>query len=252
MAASWQDGPSPPAAGDGAEIIYRLRAIERSSPQAASLAGFPSTSGGAGDAARSHPHPHDRRPHGPVRVRAIRISCRQSRHGRKCGLRHDEQSLVERGPRVRPKRWRGSVTDCDLISGRVRGAPRRLRSVPTTGRVHAGGRRAQLIRRRMRCRMLALMDWEIRANLGRHVRTGVDAHGWRWEITRGAEVSQVIIEISGRAWSCDPLSLPEDTRHALETDGPCRATQGPRPGRPAPRHPMRLFRLLVSVCRRTR
>jgi hypothetical protein len=67
--------------------------------------------------------------------------------------------------------------------------------------------------------MLELMDWEIRANLGRHVPRGVDAHGWRWEITRGAEVSQVIIEISGRAWSSDPLSLPEDTRHALETDG---------------------------------
>jgi len=63
------------------------------------------------------------------------------------------------------------------------------------------------------------MDWEIRANLGRQVRTGVDAHGWRWEITRGAEVAQVVIEISGRAWSSDPLSLPEDTRHALETDG---------------------------------
>src|ERR1017187_2274978 len=71
----------------------------------------------------------------------------------------------------------------------------------------------------MRCRRLALMAWEIRANLGRHVRTGVDAHGWRWEITRGAEVAQVVIEISGRAWSSDPLSLPEDTRHALETDG---------------------------------
>jgi hypothetical protein len=63
------------------------------------------------------------------------------------------------------------------------------------------------------------MDWEIRAHLGKHVRTGVDAHGWRWEITRGAEVAQVVIEISGRAWSSDPRSLPEDTRHALETDG---------------------------------
>jgi hypothetical protein len=39
------------------------------------------------------------------------------------------------------------------------------------------------------------------------------------EITRGAEVAQVVIEISGRAWSSDPLSLPEDTRYALETHG---------------------------------
>jgi hypothetical protein len=63
------------------------------------------------------------------------------------------------------------------------------------------------------------MSWEIRANLGRHVRTGVDARGWLWEITRGAQVAQVVIEISGTAWSSDPRHLPEETRHALETDG---------------------------------
>jgi hypothetical protein len=40
-----------------------------------------------------------------------------------------------------------------------------------------------------------------------------------WEITRGAQVAQVVVEISGTAWSSDPLRLPEDTRHALETDG---------------------------------
>jgi hypothetical protein len=39
------------------------------------------------------------------------------------------------------------------------------------------------------------------------------------EITRGAQAAQVVIEISGTAWSSDPLRLPEDTRHALETDG---------------------------------
>lgn len=61
--------------------------------------------------------------------------------------------------------------------------------------------------------------WEIRANLGGHARTGADAHGWLWEITRGAEVARVVIEISETAWSSDPLGLPEDTRHALETDG---------------------------------
>jgi hypothetical protein len=63
------------------------------------------------------------------------------------------------------------------------------------------------------------MGWEIRANLGKHVRAGVDARGWLWEITRGAQVGKVVIEISGTAWSSDPLGLPEDTRHALETDG---------------------------------
>jgi hypothetical protein len=63
------------------------------------------------------------------------------------------------------------------------------------------------------------MSWQISANLGGHVRAGADARGWRWEISRGAEVAQVVIEISGRAWSADRLSLPDDTRDALETDG---------------------------------
>jgi hypothetical protein len=63
------------------------------------------------------------------------------------------------------------------------------------------------------------MGWQIRANLGRHARAGVDARGWLWEITRGAQVAQVVIEISETAWSSDPLLLPEDTRQALETDG---------------------------------
>ena len=63
------------------------------------------------------------------------------------------------------------------------------------------------------------MGWEISANLGWHVHAGADARGWRWEITRAAEIVQVIIEISGTAWSADPVSLPDDTRHALETDG---------------------------------
>jgi hypothetical protein len=63
------------------------------------------------------------------------------------------------------------------------------------------------------------MNWEISANLGRHARTGVAARGWLWQITRGARVAQVVIEISATAWSSDPLGLPDDTRHALETDG---------------------------------
>jgi hypothetical protein len=61
--------------------------------------------------------------------------------------------------------------------------------------------------------------WEIGANLGRPERPGVDARGWLWTITRGAQAVEVVIEISGTARSGDPLRLPEDTRQALETDG---------------------------------
>jgi hypothetical protein len=64
-----------------------------------------------------------------------------------------------------------------------------------------------------------LVSWGIKANLGRHARAGVDANGWLWEISRGDRVARVVIEISGAAWSTDPLGLPEDTRLALETDG---------------------------------
>jgi hypothetical protein len=63
------------------------------------------------------------------------------------------------------------------------------------------------------------VSWQISANLGTQTRPGVDARGWLWEITRGDQFAQVAIEISGTAWSSDPLRLPEDTRHALETDG---------------------------------
>jgi hypothetical protein len=63
------------------------------------------------------------------------------------------------------------------------------------------------------------VGWEISANLGRHTRTGVDARGWLWEITDGARRAQVVIEISGTAWSSDPSRLSDDTRRALETDG---------------------------------
>jgi hypothetical protein len=63
------------------------------------------------------------------------------------------------------------------------------------------------------------MSWDISANLGKYARTGADARGWLWEITRDAEVAQVVIEISNTAWSSDPLGLPDDTRQALATDG---------------------------------
>jgi hypothetical protein len=63
------------------------------------------------------------------------------------------------------------------------------------------------------------VGWEISANRGRHERPGVDARGWLWTIKRGEQAMDVAIEISGTAWSSDPLGLPEVTRQALETDG---------------------------------
>jgi len=63
------------------------------------------------------------------------------------------------------------------------------------------------------------VSWEIRANLGPHVRPGSDARGWLWELTRDGEATQVVVEVSEAAWSTDPPRLPEDTRQALETDG---------------------------------
>lgn len=63
------------------------------------------------------------------------------------------------------------------------------------------------------------MNWEISANLGPHERPGLDARGWLWAITRGDQAAQLVIELSGPAWSSDALRLPEDTRQALETDG---------------------------------
>jgi hypothetical protein len=60
--------------------------------------------------------------------------------------------------------------------------------------------------------------WEIRTSFGRQVGA-FDRSGWLWEIGRGDQLARVMIEISGSAWSSDPLDLPEDTRQALETDG---------------------------------
>jgi hypothetical protein len=62
------------------------------------------------------------------------------------------------------------------------------------------------------------MTWEIRTSLGRQAAE-CGGSGWLWEISRGDQLARVMIEISGSAWSTDPLDLPEDTRRALETDG---------------------------------
>jgi hypothetical protein len=62
------------------------------------------------------------------------------------------------------------------------------------------------------------MTWEIRTSFGRQAGE-FDGSGWLWEISRGDQLARVMIEISGSAWSSDPLDLPEDTRGALETDG---------------------------------
>ena len=46
------------------------------------------------------------------------------------------------------------------------------------------------------------MRWEISANLGVHARANLDARGWLWEITRGAQVARVVIERSGSTKRC--------------------------------------------------
>jgi hypothetical protein len=109
------------------------------------------------------------------------------------------------------------LRNCDLISGGLAWRRAGLRGAVRPG--PRRGRLARLARRGVRCRSLALVGWQISANLGGHVRAGADARGWRWEITRGADVAQVVVEVSGRAWSADPVSLPDDTRRALESDG---------------------------------
>jgi hypothetical protein len=114
----------------------------------------------------------------------------------------------------RPGPWTGSPSDQGRRPAQPRLFPGQVFNINVGGR----GLRAQWTRR-ARSPNLAVVSWEIKANLGRYARTGADAHGWLWEITRGAQVAQVVIEISGTAWSSDPLGLPEDTRSALQTDG---------------------------------
>ena len=68
------------------------------------------------------------------------------------------------------------------------------------------------------------MAWEIDTQVGPHARSGVDGHGWLWEIRRGdhwpaGDVRRVPVEVSGTAWAVDRSTLPRDTLEALESEG---------------------------------
>ena len=43
--------------------------------------------------------------------------------------------------------------------------------------------------------------------------------GWLWELNRGTQTAQVVVEISPRRGRPTLVSSPNDTRQALETDG---------------------------------
>ena len=56
------------------------------------------------------------------------------------------------------------------------------------------------------------------------------------------------MEVSGTAWSSDPLRLPEDTRQALATDGRTELLKVLDQDDQPSRDPMPLCRLLVPLC----
>jgi hypothetical protein len=76
-----------------------------------------------------------------------------------------------------------------------------------------------LARRHSKSLHLPCVTWRISANLGRYPRAAAHGGGWLWEIDRGTQTAQVIVEISPAAWSADPRQLPQATRRALESDG---------------------------------
>jgi hypothetical protein len=84
------------------------------------------------------------------------------------------------------------------------------------------GRPARLAWCRVRCRSLGPVGWEISANLGRDVRAGARARGWRWEITWGAEVGRLIR--SGFPTTCGtrsrPTAVPSCSRSLARTSHP--------------------------------
>jgi hypothetical protein len=69
-----------------------------------------------------------------------------------------------------------------------------------------------------------VVTWELDAQVGPQARSGVDAHGWLWEIRRGEEwptgdVRRVLVEVSGTAWAVNRTTLPDDTVQAIDTEG---------------------------------
>jgi hypothetical protein len=68
------------------------------------------------------------------------------------------------------------------------------------------------------------VPWQIAGQIGPHGSSGVDAHGWLWEIRRGPEwpegdVRRVLVEVSGSAWSVDPATLADETAAAIQSEG---------------------------------
>lgn len=68
------------------------------------------------------------------------------------------------------------------------------------------------------------MPWEIAGQVGPHARSGVDAHGWLWEIRRGPEWAyrrdrRVLVEVTGSAWAVDRGILPDNTAAAIDSEG---------------------------------
>jgi hypothetical protein len=98
--------------------------------------------------------------------------------------------------------------------------PRQPQPTPASAR-RLDGRFRQAAHDGLQRSPCALAD---RRPIGRHGRSGVDAHGWLWEIRRGPEwpenvVRRVLVEVSGSAWKVDPSTLADDTAAAIRSEG---------------------------------
>ena len=63
------------------------------------------------------------------------------------------------------------------------------------------------------------MPWTIDGQGEQHARAGVDAQGWLWELRRGDDARQVLVEISRTALGVEEQALPSDTAAAIKTEG---------------------------------
>lgn len=65
------------------------------------------------------------------------------------------------------------------------------------------------------------MPWNISGQVEPHSRSGVDAHGWLWEIERDGEERRVLVEVAGTVWAIHGVGgqLFEQVRQAIETEG---------------------------------